>query len=92
MPVAAFGIRGAAENLNALSFKREESCPDGGVSFSMEGCLLVFSAVLIELQPASASAEAAKRAKDNLFFTIFSCKENFTVMQSPKTLCRGYPY
>ena len=27
-----------------------------------------------------------------LFFTIFSCKENFTVMQSPKTLCRGYPY
>ena len=63
-----------------------------GVSFSMEGCLLVFSAVLIELQPASTRAEAAKRAKGNLFFTIFSCKENFTVMQSPKTLCRGYPY
>ena len=90
MPVAAFGIRGAAENLNALSFKREERL-SGRVSFSMEGCLLVFSAVLIELQPASTRAEAAKRAKGNLFFTIFSCKENFTVMQSPKTLCRGYP-
>ena len=69
-----------------------KACPAGGVGFSIEGCLLVFSAVLIELQPASASAEAAKRAKDNLFFTIFSCKESFTVMQSTRALCRRYPY